>query len=1708
MLIAFGFRALANPTGLTVSFGSAVARQTGSQLSITAGNNAVLNWQNFNIAPGETTVFNQPSATSIVWNRVNDPNPSQIFGTIQANGVVVLLNSSGFYFGPNSFVSAAGLVVSTANCAPPQNAGGSWVFNGPPPLASIVNYGHIQVGQAGSAFLIADQIENHGDILAPGGNIGLAAGQTVTLSERPDGRGMSMQVMLPQGSVNNYGNLIADAGTIALNAKVVNQNGFIQANSVQNQNGIIELVASDALNLGANSHISAEGDDSAAGSAGGSVTLKSGNVFSDAAGSSIVTAGGANGGNGGDVEVSAPNIDSLNSSMNGSAAADYRGGEFLLDPANIILGTSGAGVADGSGTVAYNSGSGTLNINVNQAFKNKNFSQILLQATGNITLNAGVTWNLYTSTGNETAGTLTLEAGGNIVFGSGSLLTDANGWMVNLLAGVSFPSGAVRSGIGNIYLNGSNGGAGSGSIQLAQGSVNLSAGNSIQLGSGYVRTVAGGNITLNGGNSFSSSSGNVETGGSPASPTGAGGNIYLAAGSFSIGGQIANRGTGGLTLYYGGSSLNVGSIASHLISSRITLESKNDILLPYNLNWNLSDSTGLNQGQLTLEAGGNVGFQYDSASLSGATIFDANNWSLAIFAGVVNFTTPIPTVIAGTGTISFFDEAGQIFASNGDLPSGRIQTASGNITLVAGQDINMGSGVVNTTGGGSINAHALAGSIDTGSYAQGYIIQPASSASQGYIIDSGYGIGGISTLAGGNVNLTAGSDVTSVLPANNGYYYYSHQDGRYDYVPTGTTDGTAGSGAYGSQPGNVTIVAGGNVTGHYLVANGTGGIFAGVNMDANGNPVVDGAGKYVLGGSGSAGTDLSSPNLALSLINGGWNVTAAQNIILQEIRNPNGVFNIYAGAANHAFDYGLNDYVNLMAGNLVQLGASSSLLPRLNDSDGVPVPFIYPSILNVTAGAGGVTLVGDDNFNQLILYPSPQGSLTINTTGGGSLAGSLPATAGAPQIYNLVVSDGDPGQYFNGNLSLADVYGLNGHAAAPIHLGSPTPISINVSGDLNQVFLVVPEAAQINVVGNINNSRFQGMNLNASDITIINVGQSAKNNMENLGLLNPATDGHLAVGGDINNRGAFTSIDLSQIAGAQMPNLALLAQAITPQNAPSPVTLLTSFYYDPTTKILTYQDIPGTTLASVLQLLQHLSIQVYQNGVPQWADPPYNTIPITATVSVINAETAQALQTKYTSLGATPSGTYGYAIGGGGKFEITARNVDLGTTAGIQSFGAGYYRNASGYPLAGRFTTGADILVNLTGDLTMYSTAISSLNGGNIYVNADGNINVGSSDFSVNSFSARGIYTTGQGNVAVYAGGNIDVNGSRIAAYDVRPSTGSGALTSGGSATVVSRNGNINAGNGNSGFVIVSSYLVDSVTHQVTALSQTIPGSGILETSYTQPGNILVEAPHGTINAGAGGIMQLLLDNPVPPETTLFGLPLNLTSLADMFRLALDGRSVSALELEHSLNGIAGNSTVSVYAGYELQQFNGGPALVDSFGNPVVNADNLSAGTLVKTSDNQNIDANGSGVIGAGTVNLNASGGITGNIFALGNVNLDANKNINVSVLGLGTVSVASAGGSVSGTIIGIGGVSASGSAIDANLESNGSVSGSTSGEKGLAAGTAADATANATAASDDSAKAAKKTDDSGGDDLLKKKKGIALAQKISRVTVLLPQKY
>src|SRR5262245_33513195 len=98
----------ANPQNGTVLRGSATFSSQGPRFTVQTSDRAFINWGSFNIGVGETTTFVQPSASSVVWNRINDPNPSQILGNLQANGLVVLQNPSGFYVGGDASIRTGG----------------------------------------------------------------------------------------------------------------------------------------------------------------------------------------------------------------------------------------------------------------------------------------------------------------------------------------------------------------------------------------------------------------------------------------------------------------------------------------------------------------------------------------------------------------------------------------------------------------------------------------------------------------------------------------------------------------------------------------------------------------------------------------------------------------------------------------------------------------------------------------------------------------------------------------------------------------------------------------------------------------------------------------------------------------------------------------------------------------------------------------------------------------------------------------------------------------------------------------------------------------------------------------------------------------------------------------------------------------------------------------------------------------------------------------------------------------------------------------------------------------------------------------------------------------------------------------------------------------------------------------------------------------
>lgn len=325
---------LANPTGPAVVGGHATVSGVGTaHVTVNqASQQAILNWQSFNIAPNEVTQFIQPNASSVALNRIFDQNPSQIMGSLRANGTVMLVNPNGVFFGPNAQVNVGGLVASSLNISNANFLAGHYLFEGAGVEGAVKNLGLIR-GIHDGVYLLAPNVENSGVITASGGNIVLAAGAKAYLASRPDGRGFLTELSAPTGQAANVKDLIADGGHVTLAGRVVNQQGLIQANSVREKNGKIELFASEQVTLKTGSQTLAKGGSEGISNGGTIVAIadktKGTTLFEK--GATIDVSGGPQGGNGGFIELSASRV-TWGGAFLAHALAGYRGGKLRIDP--------------------------------------------------------------------------------------------------------------------------------------------------------------------------------------------------------------------------------------------------------------------------------------------------------------------------------------------------------------------------------------------------------------------------------------------------------------------------------------------------------------------------------------------------------------------------------------------------------------------------------------------------------------------------------------------------------------------------------------------------------------------------------------------------------------------------------------------------------------------------------------------------------------------------------------------------------------------------------------------------------------------------------------------------------------------------------------------------------------------------------------------------------------------------------------------------------------------------------------------------------------------------------------------------------------------------------------------------------------------------------------------------------------------------------
>src|SRR6266705_1427047 len=376
---------LANPTGGTVSSGSASFASSGNTLTVTNSANAIINWQSFSIGVNEITRFLQSSSSSAVLNRVVGANgvipQSEINGMLQSlvngtvGGHVFLLNQSGVVIGSTARIDVGGFVASSLNLSDQDFLNGRMRFTEVPGAGGVSNAGVIQAASGGRVFLVAPNVENTGAISAPQGQIVLAAGKSVELVSESSPF-VTVRVTADTEQALNLGKLIADSGRIDMSGALVRQAGIAQADSaVVGANGVIDasgetgggtvLVGGDAH--GANPDVqNAErtliGPDGVI-RADAQTTGDGGRVIVWADGDtrfygSISARGGSQSGNGGFVETSGKLGLDVQGGRIDTRAPNGQWGTWLLDPTDvtIIYGAAGLAGTDPAVGIAANIG--------------------------------------------------------------------------------------------------------------------------------------------------------------------------------------------------------------------------------------------------------------------------------------------------------------------------------------------------------------------------------------------------------------------------------------------------------------------------------------------------------------------------------------------------------------------------------------------------------------------------------------------------------------------------------------------------------------------------------------------------------------------------------------------------------------------------------------------------------------------------------------------------------------------------------------------------------------------------------------------------------------------------------------------------------------------------------------------------------------------------------------------------------------------------------------------------------------------------------------------------------------------------------------------------------------------------------------------------------------------------------------------------------
>lgn len=717
-----------------------------------------------------------------------------------------------------------------------------------------------------------------------------------------------------------------------------------------------------------------------------------------------------------------------------------------------------------------------------------------------------------------------------------------------------------------------------------------------------------------------------------------------------------------------------------------------------------------------------------------------------------------------------------------------------------------------TTGGGDVNI-AVKGNITaigltgTGSAVsqlvtewllrQGTLTNGAYTTPPAWWVNFGTFAQNIGALGGGNVNISAGGNITSLSAV----------------VPSTGYVAAPGNAATLMSGGNLSVKAGGDInSGIFYVGNGQGAINAG---GALGTSRVDQRGSL---------NPANFVNLytILALGQGNIDVKTGGDLNLQTVLNPTMV-----GSGPLFFTYSDNSGVSLTStnGNVLlsndtgfyptaavtaNVATSPYLNPGLLKAGALTV---YPGTLSVAALNGGINS-NSNSGGSMILFPSAKGNLQFLASGDINFTGFLTMSDVSPSGLQA----NSPVTAYSDTLSVG--HGVATGTQLPLHSGDMVPVTIAAGGSVIgdnttspiYALLSLPKAAKVQAGLDIKNLSMSVQNVQSSDTSSLTAGRDI------VFTPNATTPSASTVGITISGPGQFVvqagrNVDLGQSSGL-----------VSNGN-------LTNLY-------LPEQGAGITVMAGVGQ-----GATATQAFIDKYINPASSSIygaDLIAYVSNYGAPQNQTAAQAFSSF-STLSKPLQDAFAKQVLFS-ELKGAGRGATS-TGNYKAGYDAIAALFPNAGGYK----------GDVNLYYSQVKTLRGGAInLLTPGGGVNAGlanpSSSGPQKTASQLGIVTVKGGDVNAFVNNDFLVNQSRVFTLQ------------GGNILMWSSYGNLDAGKGSKTVSSTPPPLlvVDPKTGTFNVdVTQSVVGSGIrvlLASKDVVPGSVDLYAPAGEINAGDAGI--------------------------------------------------------------------------------------------------------------------------------------------------------------------------------------------------------------------------------------------------------------